>query len=96
MASCGRTIRLLEIRGERAAPRITYLEGSLQITSPSKPHESIKIILGTLVETYCMEQNIEFLGTGSWTIENQGLERGAEGMRPKCSVTPRKPFALTS
>lgn len=33
--------RLLEIRGECSTPRITYLEGLLEIMSPSRSHLSI-------------------------------------------------------
>jgi hypothetical protein len=33
--------RMLEIRGDKSAPRITYLEGELEIISPSKDHEQI-------------------------------------------------------
>lgn len=29
--------RLLEMRGDRSAPRIAYLEGELEIMSPSRP-----------------------------------------------------------
>lgn len=36
--------RLLEIRGERSVPRLTYLEGVLEIMTPSRPHESITSI----------------------------------------------------
>ena len=32
--------RLLEVRGDRSAPRITYLEGTVEIMSPSRTHES--------------------------------------------------------
>src|SRR5438105_4962325 len=70
--------RLVEVRGDRSAPRITYLEGRLEIMSPSRTHESIKSLIGSLVETYCMERNIEFSTFGSWTIEDKSVERGVE------------------
>ena len=37
--------RLIEIRGDRPAPRISYLEGEVEIMSPSKDHEQIKSYL---------------------------------------------------
>ena len=46
--------------------------------SPSRTHESIKSLIGCLVETYCLERNIEFNTFGSWTIEDKALERGVE------------------
>jgi Uma2 family endonuclease len=70
--------RVLELRGERSAPRIAYLEGLLEIMTPSRPHESIKSIIGCLVEVWCLEHDIEFSTYGSWTLENKELERGAE------------------
>ena len=70
--------RLLEIRGEHSAPRFTYLEGVIEIMSPSRKHESLKSILGRLVETYCQVRGIEFDVFGSWTLESKEAERGAE------------------
>lgn len=70
--------RLLEMRGDHSAPRIAYLEGELEIMSPSRPHESIKSVLGCLVETWCLERGIEFSAYGSWTLEDKAVERGVE------------------
>jgi Uma2 family endonuclease len=70
--------RLLELRGERSSPRITFLEGFLEIMTPSRHHESIKSIIGCLVEVWCLEHDIEFSTYGSWTIEDKAVERGAE------------------
>jgi Uma2 family endonuclease len=70
--------RLLEIRGDRSAPRITYHEGVLEIMSPSRDHESIKSTIGCLVEVWCLERGIEFSTYGSWTIESETSASGAE------------------
>jgi len=70
--------RLLEIRGEQSAPRITYLDGTLEIMSPSAPHESIKSMIGCLVEVWCLEHDVEFTTYGSWTLKNRRAKRGAE------------------
>jgi len=70
--------RLLEIRGDRSAPRIAYLEGTLEIMSPSRSHEAIKSTIGRLVETWCLERGVEFSTFGSWTIKDELRERGAE------------------
>lgn len=32
-------IRILEIRGDQSAPPITYVEGTLEIMSPSRTHD---------------------------------------------------------
>jgi Uma2 family endonuclease len=71
-------LRLLEIRGDRSAPRITYLKGLLEIMSPSREHESRKSFIGCLVEVFCLERGIEFNTYGSWTIKSEVSKRGAE------------------
>lgn len=70
--------RIMEIRGDRSAPRISYDDGLLEITSPSKEHESLKSLIGRLVETYCLEAGIELSTYGSWTLEDKALKRGIE------------------
>jgi Uma2 family endonuclease len=70
--------RLLAIRGDRPVPRFAYLNGVLELMSPSKEHESIKSLIGRLVEVYCEAVCIEFAAYGSWTIKDQQQERGAE------------------
>lgn len=70
--------RLLEMRGDRSAPRITYLEGTVEIMSPSRDHEGIKSYVGRLVEVYCLEHGIRFTPLGSWTLKERPKERGVE------------------
>lgn len=71
-------LRLLRIRGERSAPRITYVEGTLEIMSPSRTHDEIKSYIGRLVEAWCLERGVEFTPYGSWTLKDKREERGAE------------------
>jgi Uma2 family endonuclease len=70
--------RLLEIRGDKSAPRINYLEGELEIMSPSKDHEQIKSFIGRLLEAWCMDRGIEVTPFGSWTLKERKQDRGAE------------------
>ncbi|MCO5169635.1 MAG: Uma2 family endonuclease [Planctomycetes bacterium] len=70
--------RLLEIRGEAAVPRLTFLEGELEIMSPSRDHERLKSMIGRLVEVYCLHRGLRFTPYGSWTLKDRGAERGAE------------------
>ncbi len=70
--------RHLEARGDRPFPRLAYLDGSLQLMSPSPDHEELKSLIGCLIEVYCLERGIEFLTRGSWTVENKGQARGLE------------------
>ena len=70
--------RLLEMRGDQSAPRISFLEGELEIMSPSRSHEAIKSLLGRLTETWCLEKGVEFNAYGSWTLEKKEAARGVE------------------
>jgi Uma2 family endonuclease len=70
--------RLLEIRGDKSAPRITYLEGELQILSPSRDHEQLKSFIGHLMETWCIDRDMVVTPVGSWTLKEEKEKRGAE------------------
>ena len=50
----------LETRGDHSAPRFAYLEGVLEIMSPSLTHENLKSMIGRLVEVWCLEKGVEF------------------------------------
>lgn len=69
---------LLDARGERSCPRIAYLDGVLQLMSPSFDHETIKFALGHLVAEYCLENHVAFTGAGSWTLRNKLKKAGLE------------------
>ncbi len=66
-ATWGDFQRILEIRGDRPVPRMAYLEGTLELMTPSLPHEGLKSWIGCLVEAWCLEKEIEFSPYGSWT-----------------------------
>lgn len=76
--------RILEIRGEHSAPRISYLEGEVEIMSPSWDHETISSLIGHLLEAWCVDRGIQIMPAGSWTVKDQQTQRGAEA--DKCYV----------
>jgi Uma2 family endonuclease len=69
---------LLAWRGERSGTRMTYLEGELELMTPSIDHEDLKKRLGRLVEAWAEETDIVLEGAGSWTIRDELVDRGAE------------------
>jgi Uma2 family endonuclease len=69
---------LLAIRGDGAGVRMAYLEGELELMSPSRSHESIKKFLARLLEAYAEEKGLELNGFGSMTLRNRPKERGVE------------------
>lgn len=70
--------RMLEVRGDASVPRFAYLEGELEVMTPSRPHESIKSRIGCLVEVWCLERGVDFSPYGSWTLEQKAKESGIE------------------
>lgn len=70
--------KLLEMRGERTVPRITYLNGVIELMSPSRYHETDKKRLARLVEAWSDIVGIELEGYGSWTLKDREQDCGAE------------------
>jgi hypothetical protein len=54
-----------------STPWLTYLEGRLEIMSPSRFHEKKGSRVGHLVEAYCLHAGIEFEALESWTLEKK-------------------------
>jgi Uma2 family endonuclease len=69
---------LLEMRGECAVPRISYLDGELELMTPSGRHETVKTTLARLVEAYSDELELGLEGFGSWTLKRKKTETGCE------------------
>jgi Uma2 family endonuclease len=69
---------MLGIRGESSGVRLTYLDGELELMSPSRLHEGIKKCIARLLETWALERGIDLDSSGSWTIRAQSKGRGAE------------------
>lgn len=70
--------RLLAMRGDNSAPRITYLEGLVEVMTPSRTHEGIKSTIGSLVEAWCLQHDLRFSAYGSWTLKDKAERRGVE------------------
>ncbi len=84
---------LLAARGESAGVRLTYLEGELELMTPSIDHEALKKRLARLLEAYAEECGIELEGYGSWTLRRAERARGVEP--DECYVLgPRDPADL--
>jgi Uma2 family endonuclease len=69
---------LLAIRGERSGVRMYYLDGAIEIMSPTKFHENRKTKLARLLEVWALELGIDLEGFGSWTLKQEIKEAGAE------------------
>lgn len=60
-------------------PRMTYLEGTLEIIMTTSPeHERLKKIIARLIETFAVEKLINLNGYGNATFRREAVRRGAE------------------
>jgi Uma2 family endonuclease len=58
--------------------RTAYLEGTLELMTPSQDHEILKKKIARLLEAYAEELGIELEGYGSWTLKRKDQQRGLE------------------
>jgi Uma2 family endonuclease len=80
---------LCDARAESAGPRLAYLEGTLEIMSPSRRHEYEKTLIARLVEAYAEESGLSLNGYGSETYRRKAEEAGIEPDECYC-VGPAK------
>jgi len=59
----------LAMRGDASVPRMAYLDGALELMSPSKGRERTKSYLGRLVEMFALERNLVLSPYGAWTLK---------------------------
>lgn len=64
--------------------RMTYLEGTLEIMSPSRAHEVDKKQIARLLELFCLERDIPLFGYGSMTLRREEQRRGLEADECYC------------
>ncbi len=81
--------RLLEIRGDQSVPRISYLEGEVELIRPSKEHERVKCYIRSLVSMWCVDRGMEITPFGSWTLKKKRFKRAAEA--DECYVFGTEP-----
>ncbi len=64
--------------------RLTYLEGDLELMSPSSDHEQAKTLLGRLLEAWCADAGIDLFALGSTTLRDERVARGLEADESYC------------
>jgi Uma2 family endonuclease len=55
-----------------------YLDGEIELVSPTPGHEVRKKTLARLLELWALETDVELNGFGSWTLKNELKDAGAE------------------
>jgi Uma2 family endonuclease len=61
-----------------SVPRLTYDEGTLELMSPRRQHESIGRVIGRIIETYTEVKGIEIQSVASTTFKRADLSKGFE------------------
>ncbi len=69
---------LLAALTDRPSPRLTFLDGTLEIMSPSRKHEKLARFLCALVQEFARDRGIDIDDGGVTTLEREDLARGAE------------------
>ncbi|MEO0409404.1 MAG: Uma2 family endonuclease, partial [Cyanobacteria bacterium P01_A01_bin.135] len=75
---------LLQALGEASPYQVHYLDGVLEVLAPSRKHESGKTRIGTLLEIYFLEADIEYFPMGSTTLRQVGAQAGGEPDESYC------------
>jgi hypothetical protein len=58
--------------------RMTYVEGALELMSPSLRHEAFKKMIARLIEAFALERDIPLYAYGSTTFKREAKEVGLE------------------
>jgi Uma2 family endonuclease len=69
--------------------RMTYLEGGLELMSPSELHEESKKLVARLLEAWAEESDVDLRGFGSATFREEAKKRGLEA--DECYALGPKP-----
>jgi Uma2 family endonuclease len=81
---------LLARIGDSAGYRVTYLDGVLEIMSPSRRHEIGKSRIGNLLEIYFLEAEINYFPFGSTTLRQEEKSGGTEPDEAYCIGTDKE------
>lgn len=82
---------LLAMRGDKAVPRIAFLEGEIELMAPGILHEDDKTKLARIVEAWAGETGQFLDGFGSWTLKKKKEQSGGEP--DECYVVAPRPRA---
>ncbi len=81
---------LLNYLGDSLRYRITYLDRTLEIMSPSRKHEFSKKNIARLLEAYLNQSEIDYWGYGSTTFRKQNQKSGKEPDECYCIGTEKQ------
>lgn len=71
-------VSLRDALDDQSGLKMTYLEGTLELMSPSNLHEDAKTIIARLIELWAMELDVDLRGFGGATFRKEARQRGLE------------------
>jgi Uma2 family endonuclease len=71
-------VALRDALDEQGNVKMTYLEGELELMSPSTLHEEAKKIAARLIEVWALERDVDLRGFGNATFRREAKQRGLE------------------
>ncbi len=80
---------ILAALGDSPGVRLAYLEGELEIMSPSDLHELLKKGVARMLEIYAVARDLPLVGYGSTTFRRKAKKRGFEP--DECYVLSENP-----
>ena len=69
---------LTKARGEGGVPKMSYLDGTLELVTPSYDHDAISRMIDKLLFIWADESDTPLVSSGSWTQERRTLKAGLE------------------
>ncbi len=81
---------LLNLLEDSSHYRISYLDGTLEIMSPSRNHEFSKKNIARLLEAYLNQAEIDYWGYGSTTFRKRNQKSGKEPDECYCIGTEKQ------
>ncbi len=69
---------LLTLRGASRRPRMTYLDGAVELMTTSEHHERIRFLLGRLLERYAIALGLNLVAYGQTTYQERRRRVGLE------------------
>jgi Uma2 family endonuclease len=70
--------RISAIRGDGSVPRMSFIDGELQLMRPSFEHERIKCAIRSLLSEWCLERDVTYSSLGSWTLQDEATACATE------------------
>jgi Uma2 family endonuclease len=70
--------QILQALGEHRSARLTYDEGTLEISMPLEDHEYASALIGLFIRILVVEMGLKIKTMGSTTLDREDLDKGAE------------------